>query len=234
MADSTGYGLIRERLRVQSLPAETRFQDLYQDATNVDTPSSDARRYGRALAQLRAGEAGEAERILRDLVERYPSVTLYHAALGQAELAAGDVAGSRRTLEHALSLFPRNVPVTVRYAETLMQDGDPALAHRILLDLFNNVPPTPDQARFIALVASAAGDTADAYYYMSEFHVMGGDLGLAIDQLRLALAVPDLTSVQRQRFEARKTQLEEYLPKGSRAREVAAPSTPQDPGNSTG
>ncbi len=232
--DSIGYGLVRERVRVQSMPPESNFKDLYADAVSVDVPSTDARRYGRALALAAAGDHAGAGRILQDLVERHPNVTLYHTALGQSQLAAGDVAGSRRTLEHALSLFPRNVPVTLRYSEALMRDGEPALAHRILLDLFNNVPPTPDQARYIALVASTAGDTADAYYYMSEYHVMGGELGLAIDQLRLALAVPELNDVQRQRFDARIKELEEYLPKGRRAREVAAPTTPQEPGPSVG
>ena len=76
-------------------------------------------------------------------------------------------------------------------------------AHEILLDLFNVVPPTPEQARLTALAANAAGDVADSYYYMSEYHIMSGDLPLAINQLQLALAVPKITSVQRARFQAR-------------------------------
>lgn len=235
--DSVGYSLVRERLRVQSMPPESNFRDMYADAVSADLPSTDARRYGRALALMADGgrqSLTEAVGLLRDLVDRRPAVTLYHTALGSAQLAAGDVEGSRRTLEQALSLFPRNVPVTVRFAETLMRTGEAGLAHGVLLDLFNNVPPTPEQARFIALVASAAGDTADAYYYMSEYHVMGGDLSLAIAQLRLALAVPDLNDVQRQRFSARIRELEEYLPKGRRAREVPGPAAPGggDPGSS--
>jgi len=235
--DSISYALVRERLRTQMLPPDTNFRDLYGDAANADLPSSDERRYGRALALMTAGDKAslaEATGLLKDLVERRPDVTLFHTALGQAQLASGDVDGSLRTLEHALGLFPRNVPVTVRYAESLMHAGDPGRAHKVLLDLFNNVPPTPDQARYIALVASAAGDTGDAYYYMSEYHVMGGDLQLAIDQLRLALAVPGLNEVQRQRFQARIDELSEYLPKGRKAREVANPSSPGDPGRIAG
>lgn len=224
--DSTGYGLVRERLRVQMLPPEADFRGLYADAASADLPSTDARRYGRALALVAAGAPTEAVPILADLRERHPDVTLYHAALGQAQLAAGEVAQSRRTLAEAQRLFPRNVPITVRYAETLMRSGEKKLAHEILLDLFNNVVPTPEQARFIALVASAAGDTADAHHYMAEYHLMSGDLQMAIDQLRLALAVPAVTEVQRQRYEARIKELEEYLPKGRRAREVAGGPPP--------
>jgi predicted Zn-dependent protease len=235
--DSISYSLIRERLRTQMLPPDTNFRELYGDAASADLPTGDERRYGRALSLMIAGDKAsltEAIGLLTDLAERRPDVTLYHTALGRAQLASGDVEGSLRTLEHALGLFPRNVPVTVRYAESLMHAGEAARAHTVLLDLFNNVPPTPDQARYIALVASAAGDTGDAYYYMSEYHVMGGELQMAIDQLRLALAVPGLNEVQRQRFQARIDELTEYLPKGRRAREIASPASPGDPGSGAG
>jgi predicted Zn-dependent protease len=115
-----------------------------------------------------------------------------------------------------------------------MRDGNARRAHVLLLDLFNNVPPTAEQARFTALAANAAGDVADSYYYMSEYHVISGDLMLAIGQLRLAQAVPGLNSVQRERFDARIRELEEYLPKGKRARELAEPTNPQPDGSRTG
>jgi predicted Zn-dependent protease len=69
---------------------------------------------------------------------------------------------------------------------------------------------------------------ADAYAYMAEYHIMGGDLPLAINQLELALSVPGLTSVQRARFIARLKELREALPK-ERARMQRAPDDPQRP-----
>ena len=68
---------------------------------------------------------------------------------------------------------------------------------------------------------------------MSEYHVISGDLTLAINQLRLAQAVPGINAVQRERFDARISELQEYLPKGRRAREVAEPQGPgpDDGGN---
>ncbi|MGQ0428830.1 MAG: M48 family metalloprotease [Gammaproteobacteria bacterium] len=233
-ADSTSYALIRERLAVAALAPETAFRDLYLRAGSVDLPSTDGEQYGRALVLLRAEAPEEAIPILQSLLERRPDVTLYHVALGQAELAAGRLPASRATLEHAMRLFPRSVPVTMRYAETLIRDGDAKRAHLVLLDLFNNVPPTPEQARYTAFAANAAGDVADAYYYMSEYHVISGDLALAIDQLRLAQAVPGLNDVQRERFDARIRELQEYLPKGKRAQELPGPTAPQPEGGGAG
>jgi predicted Zn-dependent protease len=94
-----------------------------------------------------------------------------------------------------------------------MQVGDAKKAHEILLDLFNVIPPTPEQARLTALAANAAGDVADSHYYMSEYHVMSGDLLLAINQLQLALAVPNITNVQRARFQARLEEIQAAMPK---------------------
>jgi predicted Zn-dependent protease len=115
-------------------------------------------------------------------------------------------------LSHAKDLFPRNVPVTIRYAETLMRADEPRLAHSVLLDLFNAVPPTHDQVRLIALAASAAGEAAEANYYMAEYHLINGELTLGIETLRLALATPNITPMQRSRFKARIDELKEFLP----------------------
>ena len=143
----------------------------------------------------------------------HPEVMQFHTALGQAQLSAGDAKAALDTLERARELAPRNVPVTVRYGEALLQAGRPKRAHEVLLDLFNNVPPTQEQIRLTAIAANAAGDVADAYSYMAEYHLMGGDLPLAINQLELALSVPGITDVQRARFVARLKELREALPK---------------------
>jgi hypothetical protein len=73
------------------------------------------------------------------------------------------------------------------------------------------VAPTPEQIRFTALAASTAGDTADAAYYMSEYHIATGNLPLSVQQLETALAVPNITTVQRSRFQARLDEVREAL-----------------------
>jgi beta-barrel assembly-enhancing protease len=225
--DALSYSLTRERLRVLSTrPGED--PRAYYASTIVNEPdATPAQLYGRALATMTAGDPEHAIATFQRLRDSDDTVLQYHTALGQAQLLAGHDKEAIATLSHALELFPRNVPVTVRYAEALMRTGDAKQAHTILLDLFNNVPPTPEQARFIAVVANAAGDVGDAYYYMAEYHLMGGDLPLAVNQLQLALAVPQLTEVQRARFEARLDEIMQYLPRNER-RDAANGSGRQD------
>jgi len=213
LPESLGYALVKERLRVLSTPAGRDPREYYEATIGNAADATPAQEYGKGLALMAAGEAAKAVPIFKRLRDANPSVSQYHTALGQSQLLAGQGDASLETLKRAHELFPRNVAVTIRYAEALMQLGNPRRAHEILLDLFNVVPPTPEQARLTALAANAAGDVADSYYYMSEYHVMSGDLPLAINQLQLALAVPKITPVQRARFEARLEEIQQALPK---------------------
>ena len=185
--------------------------DQYYAALRDRRALTAAERYGEALVQLQNHQAEAAVRTLQQLQATYPQLTMLYGTLGQALAAAGQQDASLALFERSTKLVPRNVPLTVRYAETLMQAGNPKQAHQVLLDLFNNVDPTPSQIRLTALAASAAGDSGDAYEYMAEYDLAGGDLALANQQLELALASPDLTSVQRAKFRARLEEVRGWL-----------------------
>jgi predicted Zn-dependent protease len=217
--ESLSYQLIRERVRVVTWPGDQDVEKYY--ATRLTKNSNDlGSRYGEALALMTDNRPVDAEKILDKLTEQHDGLTLLHAALGQAQVKAGQTNDGVASLHHAVQLFPRNVPVTIRYAEALMKAGRAAEAHNVLLDLFNNVPPTPEQIRLTALAASAAGDPGDAYFYMGEYQIAGGDLPMAAQQLALALATPNLTQVQRARYQARLDEVREYL-QNSRLRRVS-------------
>jgi predicted Zn-dependent protease len=233
VTDSLSFSLVRERLRVLSLAEGSDPAESYRRSSLGTTTSDDSRRYGEALAQMSAGHADLAIKGLGDLINQHDDIILYRVAYGQAQVKAGDVPGALATFETAMGLFPRNIPLTVRYAETLLQAGQAERAHRLLLDLFNVVPPTPDQIRLTAIAANSAGDVADSYYYMSEYHIVGGDLALAATQLQMALGVPGISQIQRARFQARLDQIREVLPKGQRVNFDGA-QPPQEPAPAPG
>lgn len=208
--ESSTYECIRERLRVITAPHDGDIAARYAKETPA-TKGSLGQQYGQALALMESGKNQQAAEILHDLVDKHENLTLLYSALAQSEVQGDMQNDGIATYQRAVLLFPRNVPLSVRYAESLMAVGKPKEAHALLLDLFNNIAPTPEQIQLTALAASAAGDTGDAYYYMSEYHISSGDLPLAVQQLQLALAAPNLTSVQRQRFQARLDELRDYL-----------------------
>ena len=212
-AQSLSYAFIKERVRVLAADPGERV-DQYYKQLRAHRPLTAAERYGQALLQMRSGngaEAREAVSTLRDLQATYPELILLYTALGQALEAAGEHHAALAQFALSEQLFPRNVPLTIHYAQALMQVGKPAQAHQLLLDLFNNVDPTPPQIQLTAMAASAAGDNGDAYYYMGEYNLANGQLSLANQELELALAVPNLSDVQRQRFIARLQQVRGWM-----------------------
>jgi predicted Zn-dependent protease len=200
--ESDLYPWMRERLRVVAADESTNTLVWYSRLRDR-RPLTDAERYGEALAQMRQNQPEDALPTLRGFVAAHPEIAAFYGSLGTALLAARKSDEALKVYEHALQLFPRNVPLSEHYAEALMASGQARHAHELLLDLFNNVEPTSAQIHLTAIAASAAGDTGDAYYYMSEYHLSGGELALANQQLELALAAPNLSSVQRKRFQAR-------------------------------
>ncbi len=208
--DSVSYELIRERVRVLSTSADVDLIGQYERKIKKGTADL-ADRYAYALALNQHNRGEDAVKVLTPLVQQHETVTLLHIALAEAQAKAGHTQEALETFARSEELFPRNVPVTVRYAQELMAVGRASDAHNMLLDLFNNVPPTPDQIRLTALAASAAGDAGDAYYYMGEYQIAGGDLNLAAQQYQLALASPNISQIQRQRFQARLDEVRDFL-----------------------
>jgi predicted Zn-dependent protease len=207
--DSITYSIARTRLLVAEpeMPAEAVAyfeQEPYEYQTDVE-------KYGRALAYLRAGRVQEANRIFEELLNKDPEVIAYHIGLGDAQIANEAIAEAEETFARASELFPRNLPLTIHFAEALLRVGQPERAHAILLDLLNNVPPTPEQVRLISRAAIEANEIAEAHYYMAEYRFMIGDLVGGVNFLRRALRVPELDEIQRIRFEARIDFVREFM-----------------------
>jgi predicted Zn-dependent protease len=213
--DSVAYGLAKARLQVLTAQTPEAAMAIFAPKKDSNTPAD---RYGYALAAMRMSLHDDAERLFRGLVAEYPAVIAYRIGHAEALFASGQKDAALKVYADSTRLFPRNVPLTISHAEALIEAGQPAEAHRLLLDLLNNVPATPEQLRLIARAANAQGDVGNSYFYMSYYYTSIGNLPLAIGQLRLALESPDVNSVDRARFEARLDQLMEYLPEEQRAR----------------
>jgi len=207
--DTVNYGIARARIIVASKSTpEEAVRYFEREAYEYQ---SDVERYGRAVAYLLDGRNPEANRIFEELVNKDPEIIAYHIGLADAQLAIEAIDESVASFERAHELFPRNVPLVIHYAEALLKLGHAEKAHKILLDLLNNVPPTPEQVRLIARAAIAAGEAAEAHYYMAEYRFMIGDLIGGVKFLREALQVPDIDEIQRIRFEARIDFLREFM-----------------------
>jgi predicted Zn-dependent protease len=213
--DTLNYGLAKARLGVLAQPTCEAAMAQTDPRKDSELPAD---RYGRALALMCIGLHDNAERIFGALAKESPSVVAYRIGQAEALFADGQIEQSMKIYADASALSPRNVPLTISYAERLIEAGQPDVAHQLLLDLLNNVPPKPSQIQLIARAANAEGDVANAHNYMAEYYVSIGNLQLALNQLRMALESPEVDAIDRSRFRARYDQLVEYLPEDERAR----------------
>ena len=226
--DAAGYALTRARIRVLSSPTPEKALEFFLGERQDSKKAGDLGiEYGIALVRMELGQYTEARALFQGLLATHPGVIPFHTGLAGAELALGNRDAAFADYEKAMGLFPRNTPLTVHYAEALLAAGQSKKAHTILLDLLNNVPPTAQQVRLIALAASAAGDTADAYYYMAELHLIKGDVVMAADQLRVALSMPGLDAVQKARFTSRLAEIQEWLDREQKTRRAQTSASKQ-------
>lgn len=216
--DSPSYSIVKARLRALQAPTSEAAYAIFE--TRLENDGTDpADRYGMALSLSRLGRDDEAERMFGELVEEWPGVIPYRIGQGEALMRNGQIGVALDEFSEAAGLFPRNVPLTISYAEALIVAGQPAAAHELLLDLLNNVPPTPEQIRLIARAANAEGDVGNAHFYMAEYYLSIGSGPLAINQLHMALESPNVNAVDRARIEARLKQIREFMPEELRRRE---------------
>lgn len=213
--DSVAYSLVKARIRVLSAARPAEALAFYEQRRGSNDPGD---RYGLALSLAGAGLDDDAERLFGELSADYPNVIAFRIGRAEALMASRLDGLAMEVYREANAVSPRNTPLVISYSEALIEAGRPAEAHALLLDLLNNVPPTPEQIQLIARAADAEGDRINSLHYLSEYFASIGDLRGAIRQLEQALATPGITEVQRVRFTARIAEFEEYIAESERPR----------------
>ena len=204
---SSSYEILKARLRVlQSTNIESTYNFFLERSKSFNAQSN---AYGLALCLSLLGRDDEALLIFQNLVKEHEEVIAYRIGLGETLLRIANIDGALKLYAESVALFPRNVPLTISYCQILISNNA-SLAHELLLDLLNNIPPTPSQIRLIARAANAEGDIANAHYYMGEYYISTCYLSLAINQMTMALESPNINQIDKSRFEARLKQISEY------------------------
>ena len=207
--NSISYGISKIRTTVDRFKTSQEAVAYFERRAYQN--QNDLERYGRLLAYMRNGRLEEAQNIVDYLMDKHPDVIAYHIALGDILVLLRQNDGAIAVFEDAIRLFPRNVPLVIAFAKRLLELNQAEKSHNLLLDLLNNVLPTPDQIRLIARAASEAGKNAESLYYLSEYRLMIGDLIGGIAHLQQALRLPQLQEIQRIRFEARIDFIREFM-----------------------
>lgn len=207
------YRIMRARLRVITA-AEAGDVLAYFSA---DTPGAgesleDVRQYGLALAMFRAGRFDDSLDILNQLTEQHPKVVYYASALADSLLAAGRAPAALGVYKRSLKNFPNFTPLTLSYAEALIQAGQPAQARSRILgsDLLQR--REPEANRLLALAARDMKRDGEAHYQMGQYHRSLREYRQALNQLEAGLRVENLSTADKAKLTTALARLREEVP----------------------
>jgi predicted Zn-dependent protease len=199
--DSLGFQLARAKLQVQ---ASHQLRDLLADYEARAGALGEAERFGYALALWRNGDREGAHRELTRLYRDSPDHLSYPLNLAKLELERNQPQRALALYEEILALNPRNVTASRAYAAALLSQNQAARARTLLLGLTQRgETQDPDLYQLLAEAAGQAGNLRESHEATAEYYYLNGQTHAAIDQLELALKVPQLGFYDNARISAR-------------------------------
>lgn len=187
-SDSLAYHLARERLRVLAFNEPAEGVAFYSKAL-VDGRyrNEEAHRYGYALSLTAARDYDQAETLISELLQQRPEQIEYVVARAELEKLAGRGAAGAQTLKRGLDDHPGNYPLSIYYAQALLDLGR---ASEVGPLLERQLEGRPDDTLLYKLLAQAAGDAGSktrGHRYLAEYYYHTGALEPAVIQLEIAL-----------------------------------------------
>ncbi len=211
--ESLNYALIKARLRVLAEKNPQRSKAYFAARMEKEAPRpSPAARYGYALALLKTGDYGKAFELTSQLARQDPDRIAYQIHLARIKLAAGHADEALAIFRDNLALYPNNRPLTLLYANALIQTGNPSQATRVL----RNYKRERKQASplYYSLLAQAENDSGNeiaAHQALAEYYDLVGQTASAISQLKIALKDVEQDSLRHAQIKARLKVLKEQL-----------------------
>ncbi len=208
--DSRSFLLMKARLKAMQDGGTDKLLEYFRGGVQTtDGWAKVAMRYGLALVDARLGHYADASALMSQLVSEYDDVIAFRIGLADSLMQAGKTTEAIASYDSAMRLFPDSSPLMLSYATDLIDAGKPKNAVDILNLLAFGSHRDSEALRLMAKAYEKMADSADSHYFMSEYYLASGLPSAAADQLRIALAIPGLSSLQQQRYRARLHRMEQ-------------------------
>ncbi len=172
----------------------------------------DYERYGYALALLAANRYSDARGQIEKLLAKEPEKIPYIIVLAKLDMADKHLPEALQNLSVALDIYPHNHPLTITYANALLEGGQAQAARILLKEQVRRIPDDPALYTLLARAEGDAGYKADSHQSLAEHYYLTGEMHAAIEQLNIALRLTQNKDFYRtSRIEARLKQLQAYV-----------------------
>jgi len=182
------YQLMKARVMVwvEDDPAISiaRLQQFLDTAEHIQKVAA---QYGLVLALTHANRPQQATSYLRPLLTEFPGKITFILAQTEIDFTAQNYKQAVALLEEHLKLNPDNYPLTMQYAEALLQIDRADRAEDLLEKLAATRPTDADLWYLLAETYGLANNIPGVHQARAEFFMLNGNLDQAVKQLGFAL-----------------------------------------------
>lgn len=207
------YRLVQTKLRVLTSENPNTYIKNFENVTKKNlSVIKDHERYGYALALLAANRYSDARTQIEKLLTKEPEKIPYIIALAKLDMADKRLSTALQNLSTTLDLYPHSHPLTIVYANALLEDGQSEAARILLKEQVRRISDNPALYALLARAEGDAGYKADSHQSLAEHYYLTGETHSAIEQLNIALRLTQNKDFYRaSRVEARLKQLQAYV-----------------------
>jgi len=209
--DSLDFQLVRAKLRVSNYDNPKQVLDDFRRYLDKGDDSAPDKRYEYALLLSKTGNTVDAQHILSKLHQDDPDRVAYRLALADSYHSAGNHRQALDIYRDSLELYPGDILFVVPYGRTLLDTGEADAAYDTLKNFINKEYNYPQIYKLLAQAAGASGRDVQTHAAMARHYHLNGYTREAIEQLKLAARVPDISSYESARIQARTKELQDLL-----------------------
>lgn len=208
--DSLRYHLFRTTLQALNFGTSRQAVKHFRDTlTGHRYRNEEAQRYGYVLALIANKNYAEADKQLKILLQKRPDQIAYIVAQALLLKHSGNAEESLKVTRNALKLYPGDYPLSIFYAQALLDQGHPDEALKLLEELLRGSAQDELLFKLLAQAASDTGKVNLGRQYLAEYYYLSGALEPAIQQLNIALRSQAISDYQSAQMTARLHELEE-------------------------
>jgi predicted Zn-dependent protease len=210
--ENSQFQLMRAKVIVRGMkePREAvrYFADSLREGQYV---SESVARYGYALALTRAGDYGKAGLQLDRLLQSDPDNVNFQLAMARLQGAQKQYDAALASYARTLTSYPGYRPAVLGRIQVLLDAGQPGEARRELRDYMTLHGGDVTTYQLLAIAEGKAGSKIESHIAQAEYYYGSGELGMALEQLRVARTMPGITYYQGERVQARMDQIQKEM-----------------------